>query len=382
MRYQLWGTSSLIFATTLLQLAAQTPPAVSFAVHSFSAAGEPRSVATGDFNGDGAPDFVVANLRLNGSALSGVAAFYNNGDGTFGAPRTTVTGSGAFDVVTADFNRDGRTDVAVSNADHDTVSILLGGLDASIGLIDAFTFETSASPRGIVAGDFIRDGHQDLAVVAYDCGCLNVARNDGSGLFTVVNTIPIGSAPEDIVAADFNRDGTGDVVIGKSAHLMVFLGADNGAFVEIRDDSIGFAPRGLSAADFDRNGRMDVAVVGGSALQIWHDIPSAGVYGRGTDPDTRGVVAFDVNSDGAPDVATASRTAGRVLVLPAIRSTGGGIGFHNAVPFATGAGARAIATADFDRDGRDDLVVANQYARTVSLMRNQTPRFPPTTTVY
>jgi FG-GAP-like repeat len=131
---------------------------------------EPRGIAFADFNLDGCPDIVTANLALNGGSGAGIAAFLNNGNGTFGSPTTTATGAGAFDVVAEDFNRDGRPDVAVANADANTVGILLG---SPAMLTPAFTWTTSASPRA-VAADFTRDGRPDLAVAAYDCGCANV----------------------------------------------------------------------------------------------------------------------------------------------------------------------------------------------------------------
>jgi FG-GAP-like repeat len=91
---------------------------------------------------------------------------------------------------------------------------------------------------------------------------------------------------------------------------------------------------------------------------------------------TAGVVAFDVNADGWADVAVANRGAGGIEVLVNVPVPDShGIAFEFPFPrFATGSGARAIASADVNRDGRAHLVVGNQSARTVTVLRNTTPR--------
>jgi len=360
---------------------AQSGPNVSFAVGSRPAGGEPRAVVAADFNIDGHPDFATANLTLDGGGGSGVAVFYSTGNGTFAPPVVTPTAAGAFDLATADFNRDGRPDLAVSNADADSVTVLLG---TETGLIYHSTFGSSGSPRGIVAGDFTRDGHVDLAVIGDRCGCVDVARGNGLGMFVPFNAFGVGPHPEDIVTADFNRDGTLDLYVGNVGNSTgaVLFGAGEGTFTRVRIDPLGFRPRGLDTADFDGDGRVDVAVVGDRSFHVSRDIPSAsyygGPYGTGTQSDARDVVAFDVNSDGWADAAVASRGGGGVHVLVNMRGGTGAIGFHSPVGFPTGAGARAVASADFDRDGRSDLVVGNQSARTVTLLLNTTARADPT----
>ena len=168
LNYYLWEVSTMprtLLSATLLVLAigfqhfgnAQSTTPVAFTAASFPAAGEPRGIAAADFNLDGWSDIVTANLALTGGSASGIAVFLNNGNGTFGLPTTTVTGVGAFDVATDDFNHDGRPDVAVANADANTVSILLG---LPTTLTPAFTWTTSASPRAVVAADFTRDGRR------------------------------------------------------------------------------------------------------------------------------------------------------------------------------------------------------------------------------
>jgi hypothetical protein len=354
---------------------------VAFTVTTYAAAGEPRSIVAGDFNTDGAPDFATANLKLGGSSGSGVAVFYNLGNGTFGPGRITATGTGAFDVAAADVNRDGRTDLVVSNADANTVTVLLS---SEAGLVPAFTWSTSASPRGIVAADLTRDGRVDLAVAGYDCDCVDIGIGSGDGSFTTAVTFDVGPSPESIVAQDFNRDGTLDLYVGTvgNSGAAVLFGRGDGSFVEIRNEPIGVRARGLDAADFDGDGRADVVHAGDASTMIARNIPGASFHGPGgTHSDARGAVAFDVNVDGWPDAAVASRGTGTIQVFVNLRPGNGGIGFHHAVSFAAGAGARALAAADVDGDGRADLVVANQYAKTVAVMRNQTPRFAATTDV-
>lgn len=381
MPYRTLGTALLIsgiLAPAVLSGQSNSNPAVYFDLRSQPAGGEPRAVVAADFNDDGAPDFATANLTLAGGA-SGVAVFYNNGDGTFAAAAPIVTGAGAFGLATADFNRDGRVDLAVSNADANTVTVLLS---SEAGLVPTFTRPTSASPRGIVAGDFTRDGRIDLAVVGYDCGCLDLGRGNGDGTFTTLTTSDLGRNPESVTAADFNRDGSLDLFVGTAAgRTLVLLGSANGAFVQVRDDQL-VRTRAVDTADFDRDGRADAALVGDTTWQVYlrNWTWSYGTHGGpGAAPDQRGVVAFDVNNDGWPDLAMASRGEGSIRVSVNRAFGDERFGLSAAYRrFSVGAGARAVAAADFDGDGRTDLVSANQYAETVTVMINQTQQAAPT----
>ena len=378
-----------VFAPILLTVAigfqhsgvAQSTSDVAFGVTSYSAFGEPRAIVTADFNADGAPDFATANLRLGNPAQDGVAVFYNTGDGTFAAPTPIPTGAGAFDLVAADMNRDARPDLIVANADASHVSILLG---SPAGLVETFIWNTSASPRSIAVGDFTRDGRLDLAVVAFDANVVNIGQGNGDGTVTTLNAFGVGLNPEDIVTGDFNRDGTLDLYVTNvtSQTASIFLGTDGGRFIVWDHVPNGTRTRDSDLADFDRDGRLDSVLVGDSKFRIELGLPaSSSVYGADVGADSRGVVAFDVNSDSWPDAAVANRGEHGVQILVNASAGPEPIAFLPPVRLATGAGARALAAADVDGDGRTDLVVANQYAGTVTVMRNQTRRFPPSTSI-
>ena len=76
----------------------------------FAAGSDSRSVAVGDFNGDGKPDLAVAN-----SGSNNVSVLLGNGDGTFQAPVNYTAGSRSASVAVADFNGDGKPDLVVAN---------------------------------------------------------------------------------------------------------------------------------------------------------------------------------------------------------------------------------------------------------------------------
>jgi hypothetical protein len=80
----------------------------------------PRSVAVGDFNGDGKQDLTTANL-VDGNA----SVLLGNGMGSFGAPSNFGVGDRPESVAVGDFNGDNRQDLAVANGSSDNVSILL-----------------------------------------------------------------------------------------------------------------------------------------------------------------------------------------------------------------------------------------------------------------
>jgi len=91
----------------------------------------PKGVAIGDLNGDGLPDIVTANTAGNypkGNNPGGntISVLVNLGDGKFAKPVTFVTGVTPFDIALADFNNDGKLDVATANWSSDDLTVLLG----------------------------------------------------------------------------------------------------------------------------------------------------------------------------------------------------------------------------------------------------------------
>src|SRR5439155_11203383 len=92
----------------------------------YAVGANPSSVAMGDFNGDGRPDLAVANYGSN-KQNDDVSVLLGNGDGTFQAARTFLTGSANPEfVVVDDFNGDGRPDLAVDSSSSANGSVLLG----------------------------------------------------------------------------------------------------------------------------------------------------------------------------------------------------------------------------------------------------------------
>ena len=111
----------------------------SFGQAKLTARKQPLSIATGDFNGDGKLDLVVANLSENT-----VSIFLAKPDGTFNPKVNHATGLQPYSVATWDFNGDGNVDIMVTNEDctpilhissfacrPGSVSILLGNGDGT-----------------------------------------------------------------------------------------------------------------------------------------------------------------------------------------------------------------------------------------------------------
>jgi len=184
--------------------------------------------------------------------------------------------------------------------------------------------------------------------------------------------VPVGPGPERLAVADFNRDGNDDLAVtNPNKHTVtVRLGVGNGTFVEANTIDVGldYTPTNIAVGDLDGDGRDDLAIpatfkLGSSLIRISLGVgdgtftsqPAIGAARLG------GIVAADLRSDADPDTLDDLLvTAGASAAAGSLLGTGGG-GFALGAEFpigGTAGGPRSLAIADFDADGRSDMVAA------------------------
>jgi hypothetical protein len=171
----------------------------------FAAGSGSLALAVGDFDRDGHPDLAVANYPIKGLGASNIALLLGNGDGTFQAPRLFGQGLGPLSLTVADFNGDGRPDLAVSNQLLNNVAVLLGSSNSDAIFEEAAYFGASAQPGEIIVADFDGDGQPDLAVADVVAGTVAVLRNTTDELRTPANGLPLAQCQDVTVPADHNR---------------------------------------------------------------------------------------------------------------------------------------------------------------------------------
>ena len=290
-------------------------------------------------------------------------------------------------VAVGDLNGDGVPDLAVANAVHDEVSVLLGNGDGSFQ--PRRNFATDIRPSSVAIGDFNRDGIPDLAVANegpapyYQDGSISILLGTGDGSFTAAATIPAGDTPTAIAIADFNGDGASDLVIVNNGYWVdgeigyafvkgqtakVFLGNVDGTFQSAEVLFVREAPISVAVGDFNGDGVPDLAVLSNYAPPFARAGTVTVLLGQG-DGSFQGAGYFDVgfvsysvaagdfNGDGVVDLVVTNVGQQNVSVLLGI-GNGTFQAQHN---FAAGRNPVAVALGDFNGDGALDLAVANSF---------------------
>ena len=374
------------FAVLLVRSSAQAQErAISFSVAKSFASGihNPTCIATGDFNGDGHPDFAVTNH------FHDVAVFIGNGDGTFKAPINYsldfyVQGC----VAAGDFNNDHKLDLVVVGGQHG-LALLTGRGDGTFNSPVYFETVLSGASVSLAVGDLNNDGNLDIFIGGN--GSSEEVLGDGKGGFTEG---PLQSVSGfSLALGDFNRDGKLDVAtVSPFTHTVsVLLGNGDGTFQAPQSYDTVFQCVGVVAADFNQDGNLDLAVTIDSGILMFlgkgdGTFTIAGLLPSGRSPVN--IIAADFNKDGKIDLATPAFGGNGVTVL-----TGQGAatcsliltvfpgfpGICQPIPkrlnVPTGMKPAYVATADFNNDGSLDLVVANFGDGTVSIALNEAGTF-------
>src|SRR5262249_8682076 len=130
------------------------------------------SVAAGDFNGDGKPEGVVSNA-------SGVTTFINDGTGMMTNATTLGLGTSFPRTVrVADMNGDGRLDIVTGNDSGRTIAILKGNGNGTFQAPVVIAVGSTTNVQGMTIADFNGDGKLDVA--ASSGNGFSVLLNDGS----------------------------------------------------------------------------------------------------------------------------------------------------------------------------------------------------------
>jgi hypothetical protein len=234
----------------------------------FSVGSNPNSVAVGDFNGDGKLDLATAN---SGNSNSVSILLRNSANTGFDAKTDFSVGSNPTSVAVGDFNGDGKLDLATANYDDGTVSILLRnsantGFDSQNSVaVGDFNGDVGSNPYSVAVGDFNGDGKLDLAATNFNGNSVSVLlRNSANTGFDTNTDFSVGSNPRSLAVGDFNSDGKLDLAAanansGSNSVSILLRNSANTGFDAKTDFSVGSLPTSLAVGDVNGDGKLDLA---------------------------------------------------------------------------------------------------------------------------
>jgi FG-GAP-like repeat/FG-GAP repeat len=385
---------ALVALATTLALAPSAPASLGFSAPvSFDADGAVNSLAVADFNADGKPDIATANA---GDGTSGASVLLDQtapGAATplFGGPTPFTTGVEPVSIATADINLDGKPDLVTANSccGGNGASVLLNttpGGAATASFAGPSHFVAGAGPTAVALGDLNADGKPDLVTSVtppVGTGSVEVLLNTtspGAATPSFTDAVPFaaGSKPSSVAIGDLDGDGRPDLAVTDSAStgpngvLALVNATPNGATTPSFGSPAGFATRGdargVAIGDLDSDGRSDLAIADSAMpnanLSLLHNstipgaaAPTFSVEGNGflVFP-SRAVTVADVNRDERPDLLYVLTSGGVFYHANYTSADDTKLSFPSMRTYDMGAQRRALASADFNADGKPDLV--------------------------
>jgi hypothetical protein len=304
---------------------------------------ESTAIATGDFNGDGILDLVTADQTPSVLSIQ-----FGLGDLSYAPIATVPVGDPQVNpfltaMVAGDFNRDSKLDLAVAAYSQQDPSIsmvfvLLGNGDGTFQ--DPTSVDVGNTAFALVSADFNHDQIPDLVVANAGDATVTLLAGQGDGTFQSQGTFGVGDGPEGLAVGDFNGDQMLDLAVANrsSGDVSILLNDSAGGFEDQVRYAVGNRPSSLASADFNGDGLTDLVVANAGSDDVLL------LLGRG---DGTFEVRQPIDVRGAPPLALADDPTPLPSFFTGFKST--------------------VAVADFNHDGKADLIVAHSQDPRISV---------------
>ena len=335
-----------------------------FVVSSNLSVNLPVAMVVADFNKDGRPDIAAA---AGTGGTTPIAILLGDGNGGFSSA-TSLAARNPTSIATGDLNGDGNPDLVIGNGvnTEGELAIYLGNGAGGFGpRIQKFIVGGMQNRiTGVGIADFNGDGKQDVAASSSTFSGVLVLTGDGTGNVTVLRQVSSGGgSPGFLLVRDVNGDTKPDVLITNTSssnnNITTLLGDGAGNFAAPLPVLSGANPGTFDVADLDGDGKLDLAVTLGTSVSILRG-DGAGNFGNATSSSLSGNSGAspklaDLNADGKLDLALVSPEGYLMIAL------GDGSGnfqlvanFIGTTPSFQNGQLNPLAIADFNGDTRPD----------------------------
>ncbi len=329
---------------------------------------QPTSVAAGDFNRDNVPDLVVGHRYVPAGSAE-LLVFQGRGGLSFDLP-VAFGASRSSNVYAVDVTDDGCLDIVDVCGSDNKLAVYPGNKDGRIG--SAYEFDVTGGPSDVAFCDPDGDGKVDLVSVNIYQNTVAILRNTSTdGLVPAFSTpeyYMAGIDPAAVLVNDYDSDGgldalvlnkglwTADHPLAEGPILSLYPMDNTGVLDGPRPIAAGAQPEAVAVADFDGLYGPDLAVSnrGANTVTIYLADGEGGYTSTtyesdyGTGPAD--LVVGDFDGRNGPDLAVANRGNNTVYIL----CNDGSGGLEQTAGIKTLL-LHALAVADFDQDGHDDV---------------------------